>query len=103
MFFVRVANSACACAIVTTWDAVTESASAGPAGAQPWTDSAVTAASAATIAVPAHVLRLRCVTLRQDTESWAAVLRSHEMLLRPPPSVRLADMAGTDPAEEIAA
>jgi peptide chain release factor 2 len=30
-------------------------------------------------------------------------MRSHEMLLRLPPSVRLADMAGTDPAEEIAA
>src|SRR6202012_3078788 len=103
MLAVRLVKTARACVIDTMWDAVTESASAVAAGAQPWMDSAIRPASAAMIAVPARVQRLRCVTLRQDTGLRSAVLRSCEMLLCPQPSVRLADMAGTDPAEEIAA
>src|SRR6266436_2634982 len=67
--------------------------------------SSVTAASAADpIAVPAQILRLPSVTLRQNTGFGPPVSRPGDgcrLCLRS--SRRLAGMAGTDPADEIAA
>src|ERR1700677_1852652 len=59
---------------------------------------------AASAAVPVQALSLRCVTVRQDTGFRRPVSRSGLGCGRCIPySRRLAGMAGTDPADEIAA
>src|SRR5580693_5230850 len=81
-----------------------EAAAGEVAGAQPWTASTAEAASATDpTVVRAQILRCRCVTLRQNTgfaRPFSHARRGCGQGLRY--SRRLAGMAGTDPADEIA-
>src|ERR1700691_3393315 len=80
-------------------------AAAGAAGEQPGTASRPSTASAADpIVARVRIPRFRCVTLRQDTGFGRPVSRArHGWECGPRHSRRLAGMAGTDPAHEIAA